>query len=120
MAIDTAEKRKSLSGIQHFLIAGVTPTAAKDQEWRQESGWGYPGILAATPSATLQALKSLTLELGGGLGMTLLPTGNSLPISIVTAAPSGAPPGNKGVVFRVSGGAITIYVWDGSAWRSLT
>jgi hypothetical protein len=24
----------------------VTPTVAKDQEWRQESGYSYPGILA--------------------------------------------------------------------------
>ena len=52
MAIDTAEKRKSLSGIQNsVLIPGVTPTAGKDQEWRQEAGWGYPGILAAGGAA---------------------------------------------------------------------
>ena len=69
---------------------------------------------------TLQALKSMVLTLDPSLGMTLLPTGNSLPISIVTTAPSNAPPGNKGVVFRVSGGVATIYVWDGSAWRSVT
>ena len=46
MAIDTAEKRKSISGIPR-QIAGVTNNATHDQEWRQESGWSYSGILAA-------------------------------------------------------------------------
>ena len=50
MAIDSAEKRRSISGIQHFLIPGVTPNASKDQEWRQESGWSYSGILAGAAS----------------------------------------------------------------------
>lgn len=45
MAIDSAEKRKSISGIQHFMMVGVTPNATLDQEWRQEAGHGYPGIL---------------------------------------------------------------------------
>ncbi len=49
MAIDTAEKRKSASGIQVILIAGVTPNSSKDQEWRQEAGWGYSGIETASP-----------------------------------------------------------------------
>lgn len=50
MAIDTAEKRRSISGIwTGITIPGVTPNATKDQEWRQESGWGYPGILAGVP-----------------------------------------------------------------------
>lgn len=46
MAIDTAEKRKSAAAVWHTQIPGVTPNAAKDQEWRQQSGWGYSGILA--------------------------------------------------------------------------
>lgn len=46
MAIDTAEKRRSISGIGGG-IPGVTPVgSAQDQEWRQESGWSYSGILA--------------------------------------------------------------------------
>ena len=43
MAIGTAEKRKSISGIW-VLIPGVTPNALKDAEWRQQSAWGYSGI----------------------------------------------------------------------------
>lgn len=46
MAIDSAEKRKSLAGIITSMPPGVTPNASKDAEWRQEAGWGYPGIAA--------------------------------------------------------------------------
>ncbi len=46
-ATTTAEERKSVSGIWLPLIPGVTPNVAKDQEWRQQSGWSYSGILAA-------------------------------------------------------------------------
>lgn len=49
MAIDTAEKRRSISGVSLPLIPGVTPDALKDQEWRQSSGWGYTGIPAGPP-----------------------------------------------------------------------
>jgi len=48
MAIDTAERRKSVSGVWIPLVPGVTPNSAKDQEWRQESNWSYSGILAST------------------------------------------------------------------------
>lgn len=50
MAIDTAEKRKAISGIWFQSIPGVTPNAAKDAEWRQQSGRGYSGIAADPPS----------------------------------------------------------------------
>ena len=53
MAIDTAEKRKSISGISlPFFASGVTPNSSEDQEWRQESGWSYSGILATTTTLT--------------------------------------------------------------------
>ena len=47
-AIDTAEKRRSISGIP-LLIPGVTPNVGKDQEWRQEAGWCYSGIEVDSP-----------------------------------------------------------------------
>ncbi len=50
MAIDTAEKRKSISGINLVDGPGVTPNSGKDQEWRQESGYSYSGIAADTPA----------------------------------------------------------------------
>ena len=49
MTIDTAEKRRSISGIGGPpLIPGVTPNSSKDQEWRQQSGWSYSGIPSST------------------------------------------------------------------------
>jgi len=44
MAIDNAEKRKNISGIQVTLLPGVTSNASKDSEWRAQSGWGYGSI----------------------------------------------------------------------------
>lgn len=40
MPIDSAEKRRTISGIP-FLGPGVTPNSAKDAEWRRESAWTY-------------------------------------------------------------------------------
>ena len=57
-------------------------------------------------------LKSLTLQLGGGIGTTLGLKGNTVPVSIVTTIPSAAPPGGSGVVFYVAGGSLTVYAWD--------
>lgn len=51
MAIDTAEKRKSISGIWLPLIPGVTPNATQDAEWRQQSGWSYSGIATTSPGS---------------------------------------------------------------------
>lgn len=51
MAIDTAEKRRSISGIPFIpLWPGVTPNASKDGEWRQQVGWGYSGITTSEPA----------------------------------------------------------------------
>lgn len=48
MAIDTAEKRRSIAGIGgRRSRPGVTPNAAKDAEWRQEVGRSYSGIAAS-------------------------------------------------------------------------
>ena len=50
MAIDTAEKRRSVAGIAGFPMGpAVTPNASPDQEWRQEVAWSYSGILADLP-----------------------------------------------------------------------
>jgi len=48
--IDTAEKRRSVAGVGFYLL-GVTPNAAKDQEWRQQSAYSYSGILAVSSAA---------------------------------------------------------------------
>ncbi len=60
MAIDDAEKRTSVAAI-HFppFGPGVTPNASPDQEWRQQVGYSYSGIAAASegggvPTAIMQ------------------------------------------------------------------
>jgi len=63
-------------------------------------------------------LKALVLDLFPGMGTTMMFNGNTLPISIITSTPTVAPPGDKGVCFKVSGGVLTIYAWNGSSWVS--
>lgn len=60
MAIDNAEKRKSVAGINMLAGPSVTPNSGTDQEWRQQAGFGYSGILAdnpAPPSETVLDFK---------------------------------------------------------------
>lgn len=48
MPINTAEKRRNASAVGHRIGGrGITPNASKDQEWRQQVGWGYGGIAAS-------------------------------------------------------------------------
>lgn len=69
----------------------------------------------STVVLTLSVLGVTSLNLGQ-LSESINMVGNSLPIEIVSITPTTAPPLNKGVVFKISGGVVTIYVWDGSAW----
>jgi len=47
MAIDTAEKRASTIAINLYSMGpSVTPNSSKDQEWREQAGYGYSGIAA--------------------------------------------------------------------------
>lgn len=65
MAIDNAEKRKSASQIVSGLFGpGVTPTATKDIEWRQQAGWGYSGISAASVTFVVAWAMNSTLTQG--------------------------------------------------------
>ena len=65
MAIDSKEKRASIIGINYISGPSPIPTAAKDQEWRQEVGFGYSGILVAAAAAVVSGIKRLLL-LGAG------------------------------------------------------
>jgi hypothetical protein len=50
MAIDSALKRKSVSGVPGVpLSPGVTPDAAKPAAWRASAAWLYAGISIAAP-----------------------------------------------------------------------
>ena len=45
----------------YFVGPTVTPNAGADQEWRQEAGWGYAGILAAAVVAGAIHIISTTV-----------------------------------------------------------
>lgn len=63
MAIDSAEKRRSIAHIaRRWSGAGVTPNTAKDVEWRQEAGRGYPGI-EPSGDAPIQSEVSRPLQM---------------------------------------------------------
>ncbi len=52
MAIDDREKRQSVVAVSFYYYApSVTPNSSKDQEWRQQAGYGYSGIAVGEPSA---------------------------------------------------------------------
>lgn len=55
MAIDTAAKRRNISGLLAGITSvGVTPDSSKPVAWRQQAGWGYSGVVvggAAAPAA---------------------------------------------------------------------
>ena len=70
MAIDTAEKRRSVVGVNFFSGPGVTPLSSKDQEWRQESGYGYSGILV-TFRLALDGVTAGAFTLDGVVAGTL-------------------------------------------------
>ncbi len=56
MAIDNREKRQSVVGINMLWGPSPTPNAATDQEWRQQAGYGYSGILADNPVAPTETV----------------------------------------------------------------
>lgn len=55
MAIDTAEKRRTIAGIPFGW--GITPEVAKDSEWRRQVGWSY-SIVAAAGLTTAEDRRS--------------------------------------------------------------
>lgn len=51
-----------------------------------------------------------------GISKSQTPNGDLLEIETFYGVPSGAPTNNKGIIFALNGGVITIYAWDGSNW----
>lgn len=61
MALDTAEKRRSVSGVA-LVLPGVTPAAGQDSEWRLEAAWMYSGISVGVTVPTPSQEHTLTLR----------------------------------------------------------
>jgi len=65
MAIDSAEKRRSVVGVGFWLYGpnGVTPNVAKDAEWRQQVGNGYSGIAASAAAEIIAATRKYFVQI---------------------------------------------------------
>lgn len=59
MAIDNREKRQSVLGINALWGPSPTSNASPDQEWRQQAGYGYSGILADAASTEDEIISDL-------------------------------------------------------------
>ena len=64
MAIDTAEKRRSVAGIT--VGWGITPNASKDAEWRAQVAWNYSGIAFGEPAVVVDEPAQRDGRDGGG------------------------------------------------------
>lgn len=51
MALNSRERRSSVVSLYPGAPPSVTPIATPDQEWRQEAGWAYSGILVGDVAA---------------------------------------------------------------------
>lgn len=80
MAIDTREKRQAAALVGVALVPPtVTVNTSKDQEWRQEVGWGYPGV----ETGTVITGTTVTLTAyGGRAGRMTLRGGTSAAITL--------------------------------------
>jgi hypothetical protein len=75
MAIDTATKRRSVSGIPHHpLGVGITPDVTKPAGWRATAAWGYFGITPNPPVVGAAFVDLVTLGTKPSMGVTLEPT----------------------------------------------
>jgi hypothetical protein len=99
MAIDTAEKRRSASGIPAPPLGpGVTPNVARDAEWRQQVANGYSGIAVGAvvetagsaagtgTAAAIAATVAFTAANGAGTGSA---TGAAAAIAFTVANAAG-------------------------------
>lgn len=51
MAIDTAQKRVSVTGVGRPWLRGIVPTASKNEPWRHTVGNSYAGFNLEDPGA---------------------------------------------------------------------
>lgn len=83
--------------------------------WGVSSAWGNTWA-AGTVSTTFKNLKVLSLKLSDKLSLSISVTGDTIPISLLAAAPSGAPPAGRGLVAYIDSGTLKLAAWTGSAW----
>ncbi len=74
--------------------------------------------VAGTPTVPVSDLKIMSMRLNPQLSVSMNYTGDSIPISLVSAVPTVAPASGKGLVAYISGGTLKLAAWDGAAWVS--
>jgi hypothetical protein len=75
--------------------------------------WGTSWEVVA---ADLVNLKIMSMKLNNQLAMSILYSGDTLPISLVASVPTAAPPSGKGLVVYNNSGTLKLAAWTGSAW----
>jgi len=83
---------------------------------RAQAAGIYSGIAIGTPPVVLHNLKIMSLKLDDLLSLSVSIKGDCIPISLISSAPSGAPPSGRGLVMYVSGGVLKLAAWNGVAW----
>lgn len=86
----------------------------------QQTITGKASITAGSPAQQHMSGKIMDYD-QGTMGVILgAIEGTMIPISTTTIAPTNPPTGGSGLVMQVVAGVVTLWVWDGSAWRSKT
>lgn len=85
--------------------------------WGASSAWGNTWV-AGTTATSFNPLQILSLKLSQQLALSISVKGNLLPLTLLSAAPSGTPPAGKGLVGYLSGDDFLLATWDSSnsAW----
>lgn len=82
----------------------------------------FAGKAAAIQDTTKAALRYLSLDIGGGLSLSLTPAGDLFQIAPITTTPIGEPQADKGVQFGITSSTAKIWVWNTSTnkWVELS
>lgn len=81
---------------------------------------GKANIVAGSPAQHHMSGRIMDYD-QGTIGVMLgAMEGTTIPITTTTVAPTSTPTGGSGLVVQVVAGVVTLWIWDGSAWRSKT
>jgi hypothetical protein len=83
----------------------------------QQLQTGVAHINAGSPAQTHLSGRIMDYD-QGYIGVVLGGVqGTTIPMSITTVAPTNPPTGGGALVVQVVTGVITLWIWDGAAWR---
>jgi len=86
----------------------------------QQTITGKASIVAGTPAQHHISGRIMDYD-QGTMGVIFgAIEGTIIPITTTTFAPTNPPSGGNGLVVQVVSGVVTLWIWDGTAWRSKT